>query len=208
MPYGRDLDKIIRGLFRLPGDWAYVNLDEASAHLAAADPNPCLDPNYCWGWVDHLARQQEAVRTYGGYMEDRSRVWRGSYLPPNGAIHLGVDYNVDPGTVVHCPADCTLVRSVRHTDQDGGWGGQIVLRRGDLYLVLGHLAPYLLPGPEGVEIEKGWVIGQVGAPVENGGWYPHLHVQCCTADDPAVDGYAAWTNDLKDRFPHPDTWLA
>lgn len=201
------MDALIRKLFRVGGDWAELNLDEESKDIAIREPNPCLDAMYCWGWVDHLTRAKSVAYTYGGYMEDRGRVWRGHYMEPGHTVHLGVDYNVLNRTPVHCPANAEVVHVTRDPDQYGGWGGRVILMRKGRFLVLAHLAHYLLPqlGP----VKEGDILGQVGEIEENGGWYPHLHVQCCSVFNPqTTDGYAKASDDLKVLYPHPEVWLA
>jgi murein DD-endopeptidase MepM/ murein hydrolase activator NlpD len=84
----------------------------------------------------------------------------------------------------------------------GGWGGWFVLRAdvpegGAAYVVLGHLAHAGLP-QAGARITRGTPIGVIGTPHENGGWYPHLHLQALSgeaweavqrAPDILLDGY-------------------
>jgi murein DD-endopeptidase MepM/ murein hydrolase activator NlpD len=98
----------------------------------------------------------------------------------------------------------------------GGWGGWFVLRAdvpegGAQYVLLGHLAHAGLPEP-GERIARGTRVGAVGTSAENGGWYPHLHVQALSgeaweavqrAPDALLDGYGYPDPRLTRWFPDP-----
>jgi 4-aminobutyrate aminotransferase-like enzyme/Ser/Thr protein kinase RdoA (MazF antagonist) len=96
-------------------------------------------------------------------------------------VHLGVDVFVPPGSVVRAPYDGAVVDvAIRPEDLD--YGGVIVLehRTADgvaFYTLYGHLSPGQLDHRAGSRVRAGEPIGVVGAPGENGGWPPHLHVQ-------------------------------
>ena len=203
------MDRLAERLFpRLPGAWAEVNLDAELAGPARLDPNPCLDPDRCAWLVWHVANKHDAAHTYGGYLEDRARLWRGHYHQPGHVVHLGVDYNVPAGTPVCAPASgCQVIESRHDPDQRGGWGGRVVLQNDRGFLVLAHLDPAHLPAV-GARCAWGTPLAVVGDAAVNGGWYPHLHAQFVTrAADLGADGYRAYGPDLAERFPHPAEWL-
>ena len=199
--------------------WVHANLDElAGATVAGISPNPLVDPVLCDEWLTDRTRELNADYTWGGYGENRSRLWRDHYLPPGCYIHLGVDLNAPAGTRVCAPADCKVVFSEPNTALGGGWGGWVVLELqgiprpdGITHLLYGHLAHITLP-ETGCFIQKGGDVGYIGENHENGGWFPHLHAQALTVDAwnmwknrmPELDGYAPALSAL---FPDPGPLL-
>src|SRR5262245_13104015 len=41
-----------------------------------------------------LHHRRRVAYSLGGYLEDRKTLWRGTYLKPDSAVHLGIDVNV------------------------------------------------------------------------------------------------------------------
>ncbi|MFZ2620061.1 MAG: peptidoglycan DD-metalloendopeptidase family protein [Alphaproteobacteria bacterium] len=168
--------------------WTKLNLN-AEAFQAFPETfgeNTLNNPVLCVMWVATLADYP-----YGGYMEDRTHLWRNHYHNPAIMRHLGVDYTAPAGTPVAVPADCTVIHVVRDNSY-GGWGGCIFFKlatpyRNAPYFLLGHLAFEGLPAV-GQVCAKGQVVGMLGAPHENGQWFPHLHAQCF--DQTWFDRYA------------------
>lgn len=194
--------------------WAKVNLNSLYVEAVGGlppDDSPALDPKWCEEMMAKLHADLGVDLTYGGYMEDRTDLWSGSYLTlrheKTPIIHLGVDYNVPEGSPVYLPAESKLILLEADGDQEGGWGGRAIYRSltpydGDrhLYTIYAHL--HKLEGRVGEVRGKGEVVGVV-APVEkNGGWYPHLHVQCMFDYTPFVDGYGPAEH--RDLFPDPE----
>lgn len=184
---------------------------EAQA-LRDAPVGPLLEPAVGQSWLDRWLAELGADCAWGGYLEDRWDLWRGSYLNPPGvqtyplptgatptsaavrrfatALHLGVDYFVPAGSVVCLPRDGVLL-ATQYDDSPGGWGGRVVVRMRsddrDLFVTFGHLErPWLVVGSER---RAGEAIGIVGAPAANGGWLAHLHVQADRHFSLDEDGY-------------------
>ncbi|MBP7829708.1 MAG: peptidoglycan DD-metalloendopeptidase family protein [Kiritimatiellae bacterium] len=202
---------------------ARINLDDEAAHWlarrpAAPDaPNPLLDPAVCGQMIAEVHRREGADWSYGGYLEDRRRLWRGSYLEKSGAfIHLGVDFNVPRGTefVAGFPAGIVVVDD--DPDRDGGWGKRIILRPkmpgGDVLLIYAHLQNVRCR--PGTHVPAGAVLAEVGGPPHNGNWHPHLHVQAIRRGlfeeillerFSELDGYgrAEELDELRVSFPDP-----
>lgn len=199
--------------------WATVDLDaEAAAAFPPDIPNPALDPDVCEAFVRDVARRHGCDVTMGGYLEDRARLWRGHYHAPGMTRHLGIDYNVPAGTAVTSPADCFVERVERDPDQGGGWGGVAIVRlalphRGATHAMLAHMAHASLPAT-GARLRRGEALGTVGVPTENGGWFPHLHVQLVDAhgrDFPAlgdIDGYGPVDEVARPDMPDPSAFAA
>lgn len=192
---------------QLHGVWGEVNLNDIAIDLTRllgvkeSDANPFLDPHYCDLWKEFLHKMMRVDYSWGGYMEDRSTLWRGHYHFPGRFTHLGIDFYVPLGTAVHLPTRATLVESVIDNDRHGGWGGKVVFKVGDWYFLLAHLKD--LADGVGKEYSASAVVGSVAEPERNGGWSPHLHVQCMRKHELTVDGYAANYDGIERDFPDP-----
>lgn len=127
--------------------------------------------------------------------------------------HLGLDLFVPTGTTLHCPL-AGVVRSVEIADEPLGYGCSVaidhVAQDCPAFTTLwGHLAreavARLKPGDR---IGAGDLIGEIGAPSENGGWVPHLHLQISTdpslaARDIPGAGEANYLDAWSELFPDP-----
>lgn len=181
--------------------WGYVNFGEESY---------AMERRLRGGrWVESVHHNHGIEFSYGGYLEDRNNLWSGSYLKPGCAWHLGVDYAVPTDTYVHLPVDAQLVRAIMDPDQDGGWGGQVIVQVGGdagTKVIFGHLKS-LCPRPH---MKAGEVIGQIAPREGNGNWEPHLHVQLVSdwLDATTVDGYSHLYEGIDKDFPRPESLLA
>ena len=185
----------------IKGTWGHVNL--ATEALSTEEPNPLLDPDVSRLWKADIHRKHQIDFSYGGYLEDRSRLWRGSYLQPGCAWHLGIDYTVPEGTPVRLPFDATL-RTLSLCPEKWGWGGKAVFQLpSGLFAIFGHLD--LGVSSLGSRFSAGDLIGTVAPSERNGGWAPHLHVQFVSRrlDPDAVDGYSALYPGIERDFPLP-----
>ena len=194
--------------------WANVNLNELAHEFDENEENPLIRPKYCENWVNHITKTLKVDYTFGGYLELRSTIWRGHYLDPNIMTHLGVDYNVPANTPVTVPVNCSVVKVYRDMDQNGGWGGLAVFKILSSsiheYLMYGHLAHDSLPNV-GDLFEPGEIVAKTGEINENGGWYPHLHVQRYIhnvwykepIDFIKLDGYGGNNFDHSEHAPSP-----
>ena len=172
----------------LPENWGYLNLnDEAQKSIAQNYNLDFTNPNSCNAWIEKLHREKGIKYSYGGFLEERSTLWKEHYQKETGAfVHLGVDYNVPANTFVTLPCDGVVVDVMHDKDQFGGWGGRIMwklqtsnalsLSSSSLYLIYGHLGQPIFP-EVGKQYRKGEIVGRIGESFENGGWHPHLHVQ-------------------------------
>ncbi len=200
--------------------FSYVNLDTFARFwlpMTYDQPmiqNPLLDPQVCQTMVDECHNMLGVAYSYGGWMEDRSTLWRGSYLD-RGAMftHLGLDINAPVGTpvAVDMPGEIVLI------DCDhplvGGWGTRVMYKLDALPIVLiyGHLAAvrHVL----GTRLCAGEVLAEIGPSTTNGSWYTHVHVQAMTdeayagflQDPPSLDGYSheRYIPTLVKLFPDP-----
>ncbi len=100
-------------------------------------------------------------------------------------IHIGLDLFAAAGTPVHAPLRGT-VHAFANNAVPQDYGPVIMLRHetgdGDTFFTLyGHLSSESLRGlAVGTQLEKGERFATLGAPHENVGWTPHLHLQVIT----------------------------
>ena len=201
-----------------------VNLDAAAQewlrrHHSPVGTNPLLEPACAGSMVSELHRSHGASFSYGGYLEDRSHLLRGTYLDETGGhLHLGIDINATEGTPVHAPYDAVVCDVFDDRGTPQGWGPRLILEPEDLscpLLVLGHLTTSSFK--RGDKVRAGEALAAIGAPPKNGGWFPHLHVQQIARsavpehqrdEFASLDGYghARDIAALRERYPDPQ-WL-
>jgi hypothetical protein len=191
----------------LNGLWGTINLEEIARDLSAllgltADsPNPFLNPHYCEAWKVFLLKLKEVDYAYGGYMEDRAVVWRDHYHEPGHTNHVGVDFYVPEGTPLYMPTDAKLIHSTMDQDQSGGWGGKLTFHWAGGYFILAHLNDIVY------EVGKVYTtkdkVAVIGGPDINGGWSPHLHLQCMREPWTEVDGYLKLYDGIEKDYPDP-----
>lgn len=187
--------------------WGYLNFNAIAAHLGIAlelkadSPNPFLDQATVERWMNFIHKVKEIDFSWGGWLEDRAKLWRGHYQKPDECIHLGIDINVPVDTQVYMPVSGKLVHSFNDPDQEGGWGGKLIFECKDFYLVLGHLKN--IDNDLGAEYHHGDIVGVIAETDKNGGWFPHLHVQVMKNFVPDVDGYSAYYRGIEGDYPNP-----
>ncbi len=187
-----------------------INLDACARYYWNTDlgvPAPAVspfavDPMVCQDLVQANHTIRNLDWSWGGYFENRSTLWAGSYLSKTGKwLHLGVDCNVRAGTPVNVPRQARVV----HIDNDypelHGWGLRVVMKDepSGLYIIYAHLLPQSSL-KVGQVLHEGQIFAVVGAPENNGGWYPHLHIQAMTPS--AWQHYRSNLSDL-DGYGHP-----
>jgi len=216
------MNQLIRKLFEPDyalQRWAEVDLNKAAVESLGSEiddlDNPLIDPKFQTEYIERLHEQLSIDFSYTPYMEDRSTFWKGHYMmdeDPPRPIHLGIDFNVPANTFIFLPTYGETVFAIHDKDQKGGWGGRVdfFCRQENVYLIFGHLDPSSALHFKGVQLLNGIMIGFVGDTPVNGGWFPHLHLQCVSKeeyerhDDPMkIDGYGAISDDLRERYPNP-----
>jgi len=196
--------------------WGYINLNRIAmqlqpllAPLMSQPTNPFLDPGYCEMWKGFVHQLMGIDNSWGGYMEDRAVVWAGHYHDEGATMHVGVDFYVAAGCIVHMPVDATLVYSTVDPDQEGGWGGRMVFRYKDEHFILAHLRD--MDMRVGKEFKRGEPVAVIAEDHCNGGWSPHLHWQRVRSLDLdhvlSVDGYVRPYEGIKEDFPNPLDYL-
>jgi 4-aminobutyrate aminotransferase-like enzyme/Ser/Thr protein kinase RdoA (MazF antagonist) len=129
-------------------------------------------------------------------------------LEERRTVHLGVDLFVAAGSPVHAPL-AGVVHVLANNTAPLDYGPLVILRHevaGGVvcFTLYGHLSEDTLGGlAVGQRVERGQLIGRVGAAPTNGGWPPHVHCQVALdlldlgADFPGVayaSQRAVWTS--------------
>jgi len=117
----------------------------------------------------------------GRYDEVRVDVYTQALFESARCVHMGVDLGAPAGTAVHAFASGVVVHAGVN-GAEGDYGPTLVTEHrvdGErLWVLLGHLSRASLDlHPPGTRFLRGEVLGWLGAPEENGGWPPHVHVQ-------------------------------
>lgn len=151
-------------------------------------------PEKAAAWWDAYCAENGIELGIGPWGEARtvytSDIFRSRFVEGERRVHhLGLDLFMQAGTVLRTPLAAT-VKSVEIEEDPLGYGCLVALEhRPDgcpaFVTLWGHLAHEamgrLTPGQH---LEACAVVGEMGAPAENGGWAPHLHFQIST--DPGL----------------------
>lgn len=143
---------------------------------------------------------QAEAATLGAQTFGADEIWLGYYREPRliytapafrkghwkassrRTVHMAVDVFAPAGREVFAPLAGTVAFSENRTGSLD-YGGMLILRHetpdGDAFHTLyGHLDPDSIAHlQDGQPVEKGTIIGALGADDCNGGWAPHLHFQ-------------------------------
>lgn len=204
----------------------YVNLNEYAKKWLRRNnyeqeltESPLLDPQICQAMVEECHMQLGVDYSYGGWLEDRSVLWKGSYLEEgNKYIHLGLDINAPVGT----PVALGMPGQIVFMDNDhpllGGWGKRVMIKLHSVPIVLiyGHLAN--IRYNVGQFLNSGEIFAEIGPSSSNGKWYTHVHVQAMTMrayndflkKPLELDGYGKERDisELARLFPDPIQFIA
>lgn len=178
--------------------------------------NPLIDPKVCEEFVNDVHKKYSLDFSYGGWMEDRSFLWKAGYLEKEKMfIHLGVDINVPVGTEVATDFKAEVLKIDNDYPLDGGWGTHVFLKNleKDVCVLYAHLDQEVFC-KEGDVLEKDTIFPKVGEAPFNGNWFPHVHVQTIsieyyeqlkqTNDWERFDGYGLKNDSRENARKHRD----
>lgn len=159
----------------------YINLDLEAQRIGTCGGkrNPLLDPATCHRFVLDLHGSLGIDCSYGGWLEDRRNLWAGSYLEKGSNwLHLGVDFNAPADTAIYAEHDMRVVWTGDDHPEEHGWGRRVIFElNSGLLLAYAHIEP--VGGmPAGARVSDGALLGFIDRSDRNGGWHPHVHVQC------------------------------
>jgi hypothetical protein len=173
--------------------WAEVNLNYLASkeYQYITHPNPFLDPVRCDRFVKDVARRSGVDYTYGGFGENRSFIWRDSYIKFGNFVHLGIDVNVPVGTPVFCPVPFEVLEVFIDKEQNGGWGGRVLVKTEKGLVIFAHLKVV-----DNLQFNFQYQpirLGNIAEASVNGGWFPHLHLQALNniSELNNLDGYGS-----------------
>ena len=123
-----------------------------------------------------ILSDQDRFYTYGGFGEDRTKLWEGFEPEALKMYHLGVDFNNLPvNQQVASLSDGQVVYILNDKTKFNGWRTRVIIKDYQTYYLYGHLNK--TPLTINQIINKYDIIGEIGDTNENGGWFPHLHLQ-------------------------------
>jgi len=146
--------------------------------------NVLIDPKICKDFINDIHKKYSLDFSYGGWMEDRTFLWKDSYLEKNKTfIHLGVDINVPEGEEIATDFKAKVVKIDDDYPLDGGWGPHVILKHlsKPVYIIYAHLDRDILC-KVGDTLEKDTIFAKVGYSPYNGNWFPHTHVQAISSE--------------------------
>ncbi len=163
--------------------------------------NPFLDPESCEKIIADHHKKLGIAYSYGGWMEDRGTLWKGSYLDEqSNYMHVGIDINALADTPIAMDMHGEVVRIDDDFPEEGGWGPRVIVRLTDspFFLIYAHLNESI-GCKVGDMLSPGTIFASIGRPPHNGGWFPHLHVQVLSPEAYAtladnaesIDGYVS-----------------
>lgn len=192
-------------------DAAEVNLDQCAQRWLREHPyqseNELIWPKGTQSLVDLFHKENGKRWSWGGYLEERTSLLKGSYLDATGNyLHLGIDCNLPAGTEVVATFGCRVL--LRDTDfgVNWGWGPRLIvepLQAGQhegQVIIFAHLIEESLPAI-GAVLEPGAQIGLIGEPPSNGNWFPHLHIQA--VERPHFQSLKSTGLEMLDGYGHP-----
>lgn len=143
--------------------------------------SPFLTPEVMQGAIDEHHTRHGWRWSWGGYGENRTQLWRGSYLSclPGEFLHAGIDMNLPAKSPVLCTRGGIIRVVGDDRDTQGGWGPFVVVEtqkdNKKEFVLYGHLGEVLVQPYQ--RVEPGSMIARTGTPPQNGGWWSHLHIQ-------------------------------
>ena len=173
-------------------DWTQVNI---------TDHKELLNGEERRNWLNILENKYK-TKIFGGYLENRYFLFDNKHCP-EGDTHLGVDFWVEAGAEVNCPVYGEICYIGPSENTEFSWGGRIDIETEDRVFIFGHMGP--MYHRLGNRVTSSYYLGKLGDRNENGGWRPHLHLQCVSKEyynqfsNPRdIDAYG----DVKDGFLH------
>jgi murein DD-endopeptidase MepM/ murein hydrolase activator NlpD len=122
----------------------------------------------------------------GKYDEDRSGLYTQDIFQSKSkesarTIHVGIDFGMPPNSPVYAMMDGQIIAQGA-LPSDGDYGHVIItahkIENFQFYILHGHLSAQSIERFQvGDLIKKGDILAEVGNQKENGGWFPHLHLQ-------------------------------
>ena len=190
--------------------WGYANINTGALWYrekhGITEPNSFDEPGKATTMENEYFVHLGLEVPYGGWMEDRSTLHRGTYLQTNGLwIHTGIDVWARADTIVLAVAAGDVMYQGTDWPMIGGWGYHIIQKinfRGQPHaLVYAHLAHQ--PARERrTKYPKDDIIGHIGTEKDNGHWSQHLHLQLF-ADVEDVTDWEAFSQQI-DGYVRPD----
>ncbi len=132
----------------------------------------------------------------GKFDENRVALYHQDLFQSQGdprTIHVGIDIGAPVHTEVLAVMD-GVIEKQGYLAENGDYGHLLITKHRltpvantEIWVLYGHLsADSILHQPQKI-IKKGEVIARIGSESENGGWFPHLHIQFSRIPPIALD---------------------
>jgi murein DD-endopeptidase MepM/ murein hydrolase activator NlpD len=130
----------------------------------------------------------------GKYNEDRVGLYTQDLFQSQDhprTIHVGIDFGMPPRTPIYMLMDGHIFAQGALTSM-GDYGHVIItvhqIENFRFYLLHGHLSSDSIQQYQvGDQIKKGEILAWIGDQDENGGWFPHLHLQFSWLNPKGID---------------------
>ena len=153
-------------------------------------------PDKATAWWDAWCAENGIALGIGPWGEERTVYtsdifWSRFVEGARRVHHLGLDLFMPAGTKVYSPLAATI-KSVEIEEDPLGYGCLVALEHAPegcppFVTLWGHMAHEAMTRLKpGQRLAAGALVGEMGAPAENGGWAPHLHFQISTDPDLAA----------------------
>ncbi len=161
----------------------HIDLSHTNEGLNALD---VFDMKSAHQYIFNKIADDGKTGAIGGYGEIRRWYQRnsdhfGTEEEPRN-IHIGVDVWLEAGSAVYAPLD-GRIHSFANNEGTANYGPTIIIEHQlgkiSFFMLIGHLSTNsLINLKEGQQVSAGDMIARLGHDHENGGWPPHVHVQC------------------------------
>jgi hypothetical protein len=139
-----------------------------------------LEPEIMSEAIAEYHQKNSLQWSWGGFFEDRTELWRGSYLSGD-ILHAGIDVNLPVRSQIYAPCAGKLLLVDDDEDPSGGWGLSVALEPDlqllsvPVILIFAHIDEIALCS--GDRVEHAAPFARIASANVNGGWWPHLHIQ-------------------------------
>lgn len=167
-------------------------------------------------FIDQVIAMHDDTMLFGGWLEDQ-RFLNDHFLvhdpEQDTMIHIGLDIMLPIGTRIVAHDNGTVVDVFIDKSTMNGWGGRVTVLYDNPkdenfgYMIYGHLHHQRIVHV-GQLVQAGDTIGYVTNETQNGGWFPHVHIQVVDQDfmnmfaPKDIDGLVTHSNMLDTILPH------
>jgi murein DD-endopeptidase MepM/ murein hydrolase activator NlpD len=155
----------------------YLNLEQVIGPLKRERLIDARFPMQYQQAIQTIHKTYHVQWSYGGWLEDRSQLWAGTYITSSKkTLHVGIDINAPKNTPIHSPGKGIVTKIECDQGDEIDWGTSISVDYGKYTMIFAHLSPKVEIN-EGQVIQANQKIGEIGTWPKNGNVFEHLHIQ-------------------------------